>query len=304
MSQLSSRDSTATDIRIRAAVTFLIIQSIIAWCGTYSSAVTNLTTMLKYHTLLDGVILISTFVMVLAFSTLASYISLLSWLLDGITLFLMFQAITKCFDIYQSRACFSTIPQDIITLSLLVLVCIFDFFQYNALVQLREYLNKKAQPSIEHHILQRRARLLHLWSLPFAIGILVSEVILAVDSSTVEALASPIYLHIALDPILTYTATQNKPAILHVLGLILSVLLFGADGMNFWNLGRVNTTYLAYKEWCLYTLLVFDVLVIGVRIYIASYKPEVITLLSAEANKAKWKVKKILNPTKPVKKQT
>lgn len=304
MSQLSSRDSTATDIRIRAAVTFLIIQSIIAWCGTYSSAVTNLTTMLKYHTLLDGVILISTFVMVLAFSTLASYISLLSWVLDGITLFLMFQAITKCFDIYQSRACFSTIPQDIITLSLLVLVCIFDFFQYNALVQLREYLNKKAQPSIEHHILQRRARLLHLWSLPFAIGILVSEVILAVDSSTVEALASPIYLHIALDPILTYTATQNKPAILHVLGLILSVLLFGADGMNFWNLGRVNTTYLAYKEWCLYTLLVFDVLVIGVRIYIASYKPEVITLLSAEANKAKWKVKKILNPTKPVKKQT
>lgn len=304
MSQLSSRDATATDIRIRAAVTFLIIQSIIAWCGTYSSAVTNLTTMLKYHTLLDGVILISTFVMVLAFTTLASYITLLSWLLDGITLFLMFQAVTKCFDIYQSRACFSTIPQDIITLSLMVLVCVFDFFQYNALVELREYLNKKAQPSIEHHILQRRARLLHLWSLPFAVGILVSEVILAVDSSTVEALASPIYLHIALDPILTYTATQNKPAILHVLGLILSVLLLGADGMNFWNLGRVKTTYLAYKEWCLYTLLVFDVLVIGVRTYIASYKPEVITLLSAEANKAKWKVKKILNPVVGVKKQT
>lgn len=304
MTQLSSRDATATDIRIRAAVTFIIIQSIIAWCGTYSSAVTNLTTMLKYHTLLDGVILISTFVMVLAFTTLASYITLLSWLLDGITLFLMFQAVTKCFDIYQSKACFSTIPQDIITLSLLVLVCVFDFFQYNALVELREYLNKKAQPSIEHHILQRRARLLHLWSLPFAVGILVSEVILAVDSSTVEALASPIYLHIALDPVLTYTATQNNPAILHVLGLILSVLLLGADGMNFWNLGRVNTTYLAYKEWCLYTLLVFDILVIGVRTYIASYKPEVITLLSAEANKAKWKVKKLLNPTEGVKKQT
>lgn len=304
MTQLSSRDATATDIRIRAAVTFIIIQSIIAWCGTYSSAVTNLTTMLKYHTLLDGVILISTFVMVLAFTTLASYITLLSWLLDGITLFLMFQAVTKCFDIYQSKACFSTIPQDIITLSLLVLVCVFDFFQYNALVELREYLNKKAQPSIEHHILQRRARLLHLWSLPFAVGILVSEVILAVDSSTVEALASPIYLHIALDPVLTYTATQNNPAILHVLGLILSVLLLGADGMNFWNLGRVNTTYLAYKEWCLYTLLVFDILVIGVRTYIASYKPEVITLLSAEANKAKWKVKNLLNPTEGVKKQT
>ena len=304
MANLSTRDSTATDIRIRAAVTFLIIQTIIAWCSTYSSSVTNLTTMLRYHTFIDGFILISTFVMSLAFSSIASYISLISWLLDGITLFLMFMAISKCFDIYQTKACFSTIPQDIISLGLLILVCVFDFFQYNSLTSLRDMLSLRAQPAVEQHILQRRARLLHLWSFPFACGILITEIILAVDTSTAEALASTIYAHIALDLILSYTATENKPALLHVIGLILTILLFIGDAWNLGNLGKANTTYLAYKEWCLYTLLTFDIFAIGVRMLIATYKPEVINLLTANANKAKWQIKRIINPTITDKKDT
>lgn len=305
MSNLSSRDETVTDIRIRAAVTFILIQGIIAWCGTYSSAVTNLTPQLRWHTLIDGIILISTFVMVTTLSTVASYMSLLSWLVDGITLFLTFQAISKCFDIYQSKACFSTIPQDMITLGLLALVIFMDFLQYNQLVELKEQISLRTQPAVQQQVLQRRARLLHLWSLPFAVGIMVSEVILAVDTSTVEALASPIYLHVVLDPILTYTATQNEPAMLHVLGLLLSLVLFGADVMNLFNMpSGPLTTYLAYKEWCLYTLIVFDIIVVGVRAFIATYKPEVIDLITANANKAKWSVRKILNPTKGAKKNT
>ena len=165
-------------------------------------------------------------------------------------------------------------------------------------------LSLRAQPAVEQHILQRRARLLHVWSFPFACGILVTEIILAVDTSTASALASTIYAHIALDLILAYTATQNKPALLHVIGLILTVLLFFGDGWNLWNLGKVNTTYLAYKEWCLYTLLTFDFFAIGVRVLIATYKPEVIKLLAANANKAKWQFRRILNPTKGIKKDT
>ena len=304
MANLSTRDSTATDIRIRAAVTFLIIQTIIAWCSTYSSAVTSLTAILKYHTAIDGIILISTFVMSATFSFIASIISLISWLLDGATLFLMFQAISKCFDIYQTKACFSTIPQDIISLGLLILVCVFDFFQYYSLSSLKDMLYLRAQPAVEQHILQRRARLLHLWSFPFACGILLTEIILAVDTSTADALASTIYAHIALDLILAYTATQNKPALLHIIGLILTMMLFGGDIWNLVNLGKVTTTYLAYKEWCLYTLLTFDLFAIGVRLLIATYKPEVITMLTANANKAKWQIKRILNPTIANKKDT
>lgn len=304
MSNLSSRDETVTDIRIRAAVTFILIQAIIAWCDTYSSAVTNLMTQLKWHTLLDGTILISTFVMVTTFSRLASIASLLTWAVDGITLFLTFQAVTRCFDIYQSKACFSTIPQDIITASLLGLVILLDFMQYNQLVSLIDQIKLKTQPAVQHHILQRRARLLHLWSFPFAVGVLVAEIIFAVDTSTVDALATPIYLHIILDPILAYTATENKPALLHVLGAILSLTLLIADFMNLIDMKKPFTTYKAYKEWCLYTLIIFDIIVLGVRVFVASYKPEVIVMVAAQTNKAKWSVQKILNPTKKTKKNT
>ena len=306
MAQLSARDKVTTDIRIRCAITFLLIQAILAWCGSYSSAVVNLTPMLSWHTLIDGVIMVSTFALVTVFSRFASYFELLAWLLDGTILFLMFQAITKCFDIYQSKACFSTIPQDIITIVLMGLVILLDFMQYNALTDQTGYLELKAQPAVEQHILQRRARLLHIWSLPFAIGILVSDIVLAADQSTASALATPIYLHIILDPILSYTATQNEPAMLHVIGAFLSILLFFSDCANMYYSfdGVKMTTYLAYKEWCLYTLLAFDVFVIGVRVLIATYKPEVLDLVGSAANKAKWAVKRVVNPTPATKKKT
>lgn len=307
MSSLNNRDKVATNIRIRAAATFLFIQGILAWCGSYSSAVTNLTPLLSWHTFIDGTIMISTFVMVSVFSLFAVGVELIAWLLDGTILFLCFQAVTKCFDIYQSKACFSTIPQDIITIGLLSVVIFLDFLQYNDLEELRGYLTLRAAPPVEQQILQRRARLLHIWSLPFAVGILVADIVLAADSSSASALATPIYVHIVLDPILAYTSCQNEPPMLHVLGVLLSLACLSADALNMYYSFGSNikmTTYLAYKEWCLYTLLVFDVMVVGVRIFIASYNKKVVTMVNAEANKAKWKLKKIVNPTNGVKKKT
>jgi hypothetical protein len=307
MSSLNNRDKVATNIRIRAAATFLFIQGILAWCGSYSSAVTNLTPLLSWHTALDGAIMVSTFVMVSVFSLFAVGIEIIAWMLDGTILFLCFQAVTKCFDIYQSKACFSTIPQDMITIGLLCVVILFDFLQYNDLEELRGYLTLKAAPPVEQQILQRRARLLHIWSLPFAIGILVADIILAADSSSASALATPIYVHIVLDPILAYTSCQNEPPMLHVLGAMLSLVCLASDSLNvYYSFGPSikMTTYLAYKEWCLYTLLLFDVMVVGVRIFIASYNKKVVNMVNAQANKAKWKVKKFVNPTGGVKKKT
>jgi hypothetical protein len=94
---------------------------------------------------------------------------------------------------------------------------------------------------------------------------------------------------------------------LHVLGAILSLICLAADAMNmYYSFGPSikMTTYLAYKEWCLYTLLLFDVMVVGVRIFIASYNKKVVTMVNAQANKAKWKMKKLVNPTGGVKKKT
>jgi len=263
--------------------------------------------MLKWHNLIDGAIMASTFVMVSVFSLFAVGIELIAWLLDGTILFLCFQAVSKCFDIYQSKACFSTIPQDIITIVLLGVVILFDFLQYNDLEELRGYLTLRAAAPVEQQILQRRARLLHIWSLPFAVGILVADIILTAESSAAAALATPIYVHIVLDPILAYTSCQNEPPMLHILGVLLSLACLAADGLNmYYSFGsKVKmTTYLAYKEWCLYTLLVFDVMVVGVRIFMASYNKNVVTMVHAQANKAKWKIKKIVNPTNGVKKKT
>ena len=307
MSSLNHRDKVATNIRIRGAATFLFIQGILAWCGSYSSAVTNLTPMLRYHTYIDGVILASTFVMVSVFSLFAVGVEIIAWLLDGTILFLCFQAVSKCFDIYQSKACFSTIPQDIITIVLLGVVILFDFLQYNDLEELRGLLTLKAAAPVEQQILQRRARLLHIWSLPFAVGILVSDIILAADSTSAAALATPIYVHIVLDPILAYTSCQNEPAMLHVLGALLSLGVLSADVLNLmYSFGPMvkMTTYLAYKEWCLYTLLVFDVMVVGVRIFIASYNKKVVTMVQSQTDKAKWKIIKFVNPTGGIKKTT
>ena len=206
------------------------------------------------------------------------------------------------FDIYQSKACFSTIPQDIISLGLLILVCVFDFFQYNSLTSLKDMLTLRAQPAVEQHILQRRARLLHIWSFPFACGILVTEIILAVDTSTAEALASTVYAHIALDLILAYTATEIMALCILLDYYLLYCYLLVMLGI--WEIWAKQTTYLAYKEWCLYTLLAFDIFAIGVRFLIATYKPEVVKLLTANANKAKWQIKRILNPMIANKKDT
>ena len=44
--------------------------------------------------------------------------------------------------------------------------------------------------------------------------------------------------------------------------------------------------------------------VIGVRVLIATYKPEVLDLVGSAANKAKWAVKRVVNPTPVTKKKT
>ena len=307
MPQLSKRAKTATDIRIRAAITFLLVQALLAWASSYQSMVTKLTPLLKYHSIIDGFIMVSTFVMVSTYSLMAGIFELLAWLLDGTTLFLMFQAITKCFDIYQNEACFSTIPQDMVTFGILAIVILFDYMQYNSLMTLKSQLSTKAEPATEHIILMRRARLLHLWSLPFAIGIMISEFILAVDSTNVEVLATPIYLHIVLDPILTYTATRNEPPMLHVLGALMTFGLLCCDIYIFTSTipNRLSmTTYLFYKEWCLYTLILFDVCALGVRVFIAMYNPDLNDFVAAEVNKARWKIKRMRDQPSKARKKT
>ena len=307
MPELSKRATTATTVRIRAVTTFLLIRAIIAWCSSYQSSVTKLSALLHYHNIIDVIILVSTFVMVSTYTLIAMVFELLAWLLNGTTLFLMFQAIIRCFDIYQTETCLSTIPQDIITFGLLALVIFLDYLQYNTLSTLKSQLSTKASAATEHIILMRRARLLHLWCLPFALGILIAEFIFAVDSSNVEVLATPIYLHIVLDPILVYTSTMFKPAMLHVLGVMMTFGLLCTDIYIFMSTipRKVEmTTYLFYKEWCLYSLILFDVCALGVRVFIAMYTPDVTNFVASEVNKAKWRITRRRDRTSKANKKT
>ena len=150
----------------------------------------------------------------------------------------------------------------------------------------------------EHLVLQRRARLLHLWSIPFQLGILIADVILSTETENIESLKTPTFLSLILTIVLASTSVMNKPVVIHILGIIFMVIVAGADVISYIYLSKRNTTYIVYKEWCILTLLVFDLCLLGVRFFIATYNPHVKTFISSETNKLKFSIQKLSNPIK------
>ena len=138
MTELSNRDQTTTDIRVRSIIIFLLIQATISIANSYDSSSTKLTHFLQYHFLLDALSISSTFVLLLSITTIALITSALAMLLDGITLFLIITNILNCANIYQSNTCYSTFLQDIIIASILAIGRIFDIFHFLAIERQRK----------------------------------------------------------------------------------------------------------------------------------------------------------------------
>ena len=91
---------------------------------------------------------------------------------------------------------------------------------------------------------------------------------------------------------------MNKPVAIHILGLIFMVIIAGSDIISYIYLSKIKTTYVIYKEWCILTLLVFDLCLLGVRFFIAVYNPKVKGFVRNEANKLKFSIQKMSNPNK------
>jgi len=235
-------------------------------------------------------------------------VSILSILLDGITLFLFFQATTKCVNIYQSQTCYSTLPWDIGITVLLGFVLVLDILQTMDLNKQRAYISKQIPEKTDIRIKSRRIRLLHLWSWPFSLGILISEAILDDHSITFKTVSSPLYAPIVLTPILIMTSTMTKPPVTQIIGLFFTFLCTCCDVLAYYfafvheSFDVTKSTYLIYKQWCLCTLLVLDAFLMNNRWTLVWENTESNRMAMAAVNMAKWQVERFRNPVKTEKK--
>ncbi len=301
MTQLSQRDQTTTDIRIRSALIFILVHSVIALTSTYSSAAVELTEFIKYNKIVNAFNMVTTFVMISSMPVLAIILTFFSTSMMGTTTFLIFLSITKCNTVWQTKACYSTLLQDSVIGVLLMIVSILNLLQMISLNDLKNYLDLKSEPPVEQRILKRRIRLLHVWSMPFQIGIVVVQIILVANHGQMNW---AIFIPLVLTPILAHISTE-KLEIYHLVGLVLSIGVGAADTVNYFTSGKKpDTTYIEYKEWCLLTLMFFDILIIGIRMYLISYKKKIINFANAGVSKAKWEIKKFTNPPAATKKQS
>jgi len=137
--------------------------------------------------------------------------------------------------------------------------------------------------------------------MPFQIGIIVVQIILV---ATQHKMNWAIFIPLVLTPVLAHISTESLE-IYHLVGLILSIGVGAADVINYFTaVDEPVTTYVEYKEWCLLTLILFDVLIVGVRLYMISYKKKIVEFTNAGVSKARWEIKKITNPSTTDKKQS
>ena len=227
--------------------------------------------------------------MLYSYTLVALIVSFVAILLDGVITFLVIKTVTNCANIYQSSTCYSTLPIDIIICILIGLVAIFDLLQIFSIDKLRYFLTLEASPITEHFVLQRRARLLHLWTIPFQIGVLITYA----SKTYFDGMMSLGSVSLLLTPLLIYTSNLTKPASIHIIGLVIMIIICVADTVNF-----IYKRDSLYAQWCLLTIILFDICLIGIRIFIAMYKPEVITLIKKSKEDARWMFKSKENKNK------
>ena len=156
-------------VRIRSVVVFLCVQAILALTDTFDSSCKNIIALLKYHIIMDAIILLSTFVLLYGYTLLAEFVAIVSTFIDGTVLFLIIKTLTNCTNIYQSGSCYNTIVVDIVLLVLVCIVTLIDVFQMFSVYKLQNL------SSLTSETIQKRLRLLHLWSFPFQIGVAISD---------------------------------------------------------------------------------------------------------------------------------
>ena len=205
---------------------------------------------------MDGIVIISTFVMLYGYTIFAQLVAFLSTFLDATVLFLIVKTIANCTNIYQTGTCYNTIVVDIIILALVCIFTIIDVFQFFSMNALRKKLSEEMSPRSEYETLQKRARLLHLWSMPFQFGIALSDL----TSNYEDSLYSLVAIPIILTPILVYTSMLYET---QTLSFIFTIAIVVSD--------MVNAVYSKsdYATWCIYTLLVFDTCLVGIRLFLS-----------------------------------
>ncbi len=256
-----TRIESTTNIRVRAIIVFLFVQSLFALDNTFETACSKILTLFRYHAMFEAVALLSTFVLIFAYTLFAQFIAFVAILVDGAVLFLIVKLLTNCTNIYQTNTCYSTIAVDIIIAVIVSIIAIIDISQFFSIDVQRRFLTKEVSPKLEHEQIQKRARLLHLWSMPFQIGVIISDIGLSYE----DAVFSLIFLSLALTPLLVYTATLKDQYEVQIFSFILMILIAVADMIN------VLHKRSDYAQWCIITLLLFDLCLLGLRLVIATY---------------------------------
>lgn len=233
-------------VRIRSVLVFLLVQATLALTNTFDSSCKNIIQLLKYHIIMDAVILLSTFVLIYGYTIFAELVSIVSTFLDAIVLFLIVKTLTNCTNIYQSSTCYNTVVIDIIILVIVCIVALIDIFQMFSVYKLQNIT------TLTPKIVEKRIRLLHLWSLPFQVGVAISDYQNTLENSLYSLIAIPL----VFTPILIYSSLVPEA---RILSFIFTILIFVSD--------MINAVYskTAYGSWCIVTLLILDTCLVIMR---------------------------------------
>lgn len=254
---MNERDVTVNSIRVRAIISFILVQ-------LATLLITNNTTILhqalKYQFITEAFVCTSTFIMLESLIVVCTVVLGLSVILYGILGSISFLKITRCINIYQTSQCFTNIPVDMVVFALFVVAGIIALLQFMSIRKLNEYIVLKTNEKTSQHILQRRARLLHIWCIPFLISLLFSNTQWFIF----------IIISVCFAPLLAYIATENTPEGIHTIGLGVSIIITGADIVHLILAARYVSDYYIH---CLGTVILFDVLATFLRTFMASYEP-------------------------------
>ena len=125
--------------------------------------------------------------------------------------------------------------------------------------KLNQYITLKTNEDTSQLILQRRTRLLHIWCIPFLLSLLLSN-----SDWFNFAIVS-----LCFAPILSYIATEKTPEGIHSIGLGVAIIITGVDIAHLILSAQHVSGYYIH---CLGTVILFDVLAIFLRTFMASYK--------------------------------
>ena len=223
----------------------------------------------SYHSGFDLFIILSTFVQWQSLTTLSGIVAVISLIIDSGYFALMFLLISKCAGEYQN-ACLKTLPWDITLLVVIGIIVVFDLFQVLSIFKVSQLLEGEKTNYQTSLLYQRRLKILHLFSYPLGIFLLIWGLILDEDFD-IEARQNFWTLpRIIIQPVLIWGCT-NKMGLIALICAAGSITIGVSDLWCYYLSFLMHpiqplTTYTIIKQWILSNLLAFDVFIIILQI--------------------------------------